>query len=396
MSWREARLGDVADFVRGITFKPEDVVELGTPDSVACMRTKNVQAELNLSDVWAVPARLVKRAEQYLRYGDILVSSANSWNLVGKCSWVPELPWRATFGGYVSVLRVTSPNLLPRYLYHWFSSPPVQALVRSFGRQTTNISNLDVDRCLNLRIPLPPFPEQLRIAEVLDRAERLIAQRQDSLSKLNGLIEACFYEMFGDPLANPRNWERRRLGELATFVGGGTPSRSRPDFYEGSICWATSKDMKNDFLEDTQEHITEEAVRCSATKLVPPGTILVVVKSKILAHSLPVAITKVPTCFGQDLKGIQVGPECDVMYVAWSLRVGKQWLLAKTRGANTEGLTLEHLREFPILMPPRSLQEEFSRRVEVIETLKAAQRASLSELEALYASLQHCAFRGEL
>ncbi len=94
---RTAKLGDVAEFVRGINFKPEDVVPVGTPGSVACMRTKNVQAELDVSDTWAVAESFVKREAQILRDGDVLVSSANSWNLVGKCCWIPALPWQSKF-----------------------------------------------------------------------------------------------------------------------------------------------------------------------------------------------------------------------------------------------------------------------------------------------------------
>ena len=153
------QLGDVASFVRGITFKPGDVVPVGSLGSVACMRTKNVQSELDVSDVWGIPKSFVKRTDQYLLTGDLLVSSANSWNLVGKCCSVPQLQWPATFGGFISVLRGDSSQVDARYLYHWFSSPRVQATVRSFGQQTTNISNLNVDRCLRLGLPLPSLPE---------------------------------------------------------------------------------------------------------------------------------------------------------------------------------------------------------------------------------------------
>ena len=121
------RLGHVAEFIRGITFKPDDVVPLGEPGSVACMRTKNVQMEIDLSDVWAVPTTFVKRENQFLAEGDLLVSTANSWNLVGKCCWVPSLPWRATLGGFISALRTDAAKLCPRYLFHWFSSGAVQA-----------------------------------------------------------------------------------------------------------------------------------------------------------------------------------------------------------------------------------------------------------------------------
>ena len=154
--------------------------------------------------------------------------------------------------------------------------------------------------------------------------------------------------------------------------------------------------MKSEFLDDTQEHITNEAIQQSATNLVPAGTALIVVKSKILAHSLPIAIARVPTCFGQDLKGMTVSERADVGFVTAALRCGKRWLLERTRGLNTEGLTLDHLRAFPLPIPPLDLQHEFARRVAAVEKLKTAQSAALAELDALFASLQHRAFRGEL
>src|SRR5437660_395432 len=142
------------------------------------MRTKNVQRELDCSDVWGVSERFVKRQDQYLSAGDILVSSANSWNLVGKCCLVPDLPWRATFGGFVSVLRPHPSKVDSQYLYRWFSSDQVQATLRSFGQQTTNISNLNIERCLKLKMPLPGLDNQRRIAAILDKADELRAKRR--------------------------------------------------------------------------------------------------------------------------------------------------------------------------------------------------------------------------
>ena len=109
-----------------------------------------------------------KRDEQYLQESDILVSTANSWELVGKCSWVPRLSYTATAGGFISILRADSSKVCPRYLYYWFSSDPTQHYVRHCGRQTTNISNMSYERCLALKIPLPPLAEQKRIADILD------------------------------------------------------------------------------------------------------------------------------------------------------------------------------------------------------------------------------------
>jgi type I restriction enzyme S subunit len=106
-------------------------------------------------------------------------------------------------------------------------------------------------------IPLPPLPEQRRIAEVLDRAEALRTKRRAALAQLDTLTQSIFLDLFGDPISNPKALPATVLGEAATFVGGGTPSRDRPDYYEGTICWATSKDMRCEFLEDTEEHINQ-------------------------------------------------------------------------------------------------------------------------------------------
>src|SRR5690606_36602450 len=96
MTMMEASLGEVAELVRGVTFKPDDVVELGDEGSDACLRTKNVHTELHLTAVWSIPRRLVKSADRFVREGDIVISTANSWNLVGKVSWIPRLEWEAT------------------------------------------------------------------------------------------------------------------------------------------------------------------------------------------------------------------------------------------------------------------------------------------------------------
>ena len=149
------RLGDHAKLVRGITFKPVDKCDPRDEGAVVCMRTKNVQETLDASDLIAVPSSLVRNPEKMLSAGDILVSSANSWNLVGKCCRVPRLQYPSTAGGFISILRRKTEELESSYLYRWFSSDVVQRKLRSFSNQTTNISNLDHKRTL-ARLRLRP------------------------------------------------------------------------------------------------------------------------------------------------------------------------------------------------------------------------------------------------
>ena len=220
MSTTTVALGDVAEFIRGITFKPTDVVPAGSKGSVVCLRTKNVQSLLDESDLIAVARRFVKRDEQMIRPHDILVSSANSWNLVGKCCSVNTLSYEAAPGGFISVLRAKNGKIDPRFLYLWFASDRIQTLVRSFGRKTTNISNLDIKQCLSVKFPLPPLPEQRRIAAILDKADGLRAKRREAIQKLDTLLQSVFIEMFGDPVTNPKGIDLIAIGDIAKLRSG--------------------------------------------------------------------------------------------------------------------------------------------------------------------------------
>lgn len=221
MSWPISRLGEVISFIRGVTFTPEDQVEPLSDGSTVVMRTKNVQvAGLDQSDLIAVPSGFVRRKEQSLREGDILVSSANSWELVGKASYVPKLTYEATAGGFISIVRAKESLIDSRYLYHWVVCPATQHKIRHCGRQTTNISNLDVGRFQDLEIPLPPLPEQKRIAAILDKADAIRRKRQQAIQLADDFLRAVFLDMFGDPVINPKGFRKGSITELADIITG--------------------------------------------------------------------------------------------------------------------------------------------------------------------------------
>jgi type I restriction enzyme S subunit len=189
-------LGAVARFVRGVTFKPADVLNSPADGAVAVLRTTNVQSELDLSDVWYVSEAFVKRADQYLQPCDTLISSANSWNLVGRCCLIPASVGRATFGGFVTVLRPSCPDLLPRFLHSWFSSSKLQQTVRTFGRKTTNISNLDLKQCARLPIAVPPAGLQREFEERLKQIAVAKVRNDHSLARLDTLFSSLQQQAF--------------------------------------------------------------------------------------------------------------------------------------------------------------------------------------------------------
>lgn len=394
-------LGEIATFIRGITFKPEDVVPVGTENSVACMRTKNVQAQLSLEDVWAVDEQLVRRSEKFLQSGDILISSANSWNLVGKCSWVPDLPWKASFGGFVTVLRANPEKVYPRFLFWWFSSNHIQALARSFGNKTTSISNLNIDRCLSLQLELPPLNEQKRISEILDRAAVMREQRKKSIDEVESLSQSVFFEMFGNPRDIAFAWPILKVAEAGRVQLG----RQRAPKYQTGEFTTPYLRVANVFEDkiDLSDVLSMDfdARDYDLYRLHYGDILLNEGQSTELVGRPAMWKGELPSCcfqntlirFQADIK--KVIPEFALAVFLFYYRSGElAKISSKTSSVAHLGSARFSAMNFPV--PPMSLQESFRDRIRAINEIKSDYLASFALLDTLFASLQHRAFRGEL
>lgn len=165
----------------------------------------------------------------------------------------------------------------------------------------------------------------------------------------------------------PKGWTTTSLAELGEWVGGGTPSKAVRAYWEnGSIPWVSPKDMKRRVVRDSEDHITLTAVQRSATHLVPAGAVLVVTRSGILRHTLPVAVAGVPVAINQDLKALIPYGTVVPAYVAWYLRLQEQQILRECSkdGTTVQSVETNRLLNFPIPLAPTTEQE---RVVESIE-----------------------------
>ena len=123
----------------------------------------------------------------------------------------------------------------------------------------------------------------------------------------------------------------RPLRDLCTFRHGGTPSKSNASFWEGDIPWVSPKDMKQAVIDSATDYISAAAVENSATSIVPPGSILLVVRSGILAHSFPIAQVARPVACNQDIKAVTpISGDVVPDYLYWFLR--SQAINVVTRG----------------------------------------------------------------
>ena len=157
------------------------------------------------------------------------------------------------------------------YLYYYLSS--LKSEVNQMGRGVAQ-NNINMSILRNLLIQLPPLDEQRRIAATLDKVTDLISKRRQQLKKLDELVKARFVEMFGDPVNNPKHWNKIALGDRCKIVTGNTPSRTDPANYGSFIEWIKSDNINTPsmFLTEAQEYLSE--VGFQKCRFVESGSLL--------------------------------------------------------------------------------------------------------------------------
>jgi type I restriction enzyme S subunit len=179
----------------------------------------------------------------------------------------------------------------------------------------------------------------------------------------------------------PASWEVARLGSLGAWFGGGTPSKDNSRYWNGgSVPWVSPKDMKVSRILGTEDHITDEAIRNSATSLVPDGAVLMVTRSGILQHTFPVAVAGVEVTLNQDLKALVPFRGLDSNYLAAALRGFGDRVLSECskHGTTVQSVEFSRLKDFEIPIAPLNEQRRIVAKIDEL----------FSELDAGVASLQ--------
>jgi type I restriction enzyme, S subunit len=172
VSWSWAALGEVIDIVRGITFPATQKTREAAPGRIACLRTSNVQKTIEWEDLLFVDRSFMGREDQLIQHHDIVMSMANSRELVGKVALIDQIPHaEATFGGFLGVLRPR--KIDPLYAMAVLRTPYARSLLIDSSSQTTNIANVSLAKLRPLPFPLPPKAEQSRIVTRVEELMRL-------------------------------------------------------------------------------------------------------------------------------------------------------------------------------------------------------------------------------
>lgn len=251
-NWCWTRIGMVSNFDRGITFPAAAKEAAPTEDNIPCLRTANVQENLEIDDMIYVNRDFMKgNIAKLVRENDIIMSSANSRELVGKSSLVTHIPFPMTFGGFV--LNIRAKKMSSKYLFYFLRHEFLAGKFIGESSQTTNIANINTTTLGNYEIPLPPIPEQHRI---VDRIESLFAKLDEAKEKAQAVVDS---------------FETRKAAILHKAFTGELTAKWREEHNISKTTWGEKK--WGDFLQSI-----EAGKNWSAEGRPPEGTEFGVVK----------------------------------------------------------------------------------------------------------------------
>ncbi|WP_429940850.1 restriction endonuclease subunit S [Agrobacterium vitis] len=253
--------------------------------------------------------------------------------------------------------------------------------------------NISVTQFLSTNAWRPDNAEQQKIADCLDSVNALIEAQGRKVEALKahkkGLMQRLFPQE-GDTQPRLRfpefegagEWSEKNVDKIATIQSGATPSKANAEFWGGSIPWVSAKDMKRLFLEDSEQHISDEAVSNGARR-VPKGTILILTRGMTLLKDVPICILSREMSFNQDVKGLRPKAGINGLFLAWMLLSSKDRLLdlVSIAGHGTGKIDSEELKALALRVPQLHEQQRIADCLTSLDNLIAAETQKLDALK---------------
>lgn len=260
------------------------------------------------------------------------------------------------------------------------------------------VKGITQEELYKLEIPVPEeFGDQLRIAHLLGKVERLIAQRKQLLHQLDNLLKSVFLEMFGDPVRNEKGWEKSELKAFGKISTGNTPPRNEPANYDGAfIEWIKTDNITGDavFVTPATEHLSEVGAKKART--VTNGALLVACIAGSIESIGRAALTDRTVSFNQQINAIQLGKDVNAMYLYGLFKLSRAYIQSHATKGMKKILTKGDFEKITMIKPPVEIQNQFAVIVEQVEGIRSRYQQSLTDLDALYGALSQQAFKGEL
>lgn len=252
--------------------------------------------------------------------GDLMISRLNE--PIGRSCIIPDTESRYVVAVDNVILRPNA-NYNKKFIMYGMNADGYAEHANMIARGAT-MSRISRSQLGQFWLAFPNIEEQQAIADFLDkecaRIDSIAADLEKQIALLQQYKKSLITEIVTKGLDKsvpmkdsgvewigeiPEHWEISRVRHLASLCSGATPSKDVLSYWEGNIPWVSSQEVKSDIIKDTSLHISEEAINSCSTQLMPAGTLVMVVRSGILQHTIPVALLGVPATINQDIKAFQ-------------------------------------------------------------------------------------------
>ncbi|NCO23954.1 MAG: hypothetical protein COZ07_04015 [Candidatus Infernicultor aquiphilus] len=397
-NWELSKIGECLMLIRGISF-PKSAKNIDYKDGlIACLRTKNVQKEVDWNDLWFVDSIFLKRKEQIIKKGDILISVSNSLKLLGKVSLIKSIPYVSTLGAFIVNLRV-SELLNNKFIFYYLSSLDFKNNVKEKASTTTNISNISAGKLANIFLPIAPLNEQNRIVEKiealfsdLDKATEDLKKTQEQLKIYRQAVLKAAFE--GKLTNGNRNWVYKKFKECLKFSQGIQ--------IDGHLQDEKKEQNKIRFLRIIDFTQGNELARY----INKPS-------SKYIVNKEDVSLVRYGATTGFVCSGLEGAIANNLFKVIPDETISKKYLLyflnspffqqiisIKVKGAAMPAISFGLINDFvlpiPLLKEQSDIVREIESRLSVCDKVEKIVEQNLSKIEYLRQSILKKAFEGKL
>lgn len=401
--WEATTIGNLAIYVgSGIT--PTGGSEVYTDSGVMFIRSQNVTNNgLLLDEVAFVDEKIHERMKGSEVFPfDVLLNITGA--SIGRCCFLPLGLGSTNVNQHVCAIRLPTPSLADaKYLSSILASAIGENQIFRLNAGG-NREGLNYQQLRKFRIPWAPKAVRARIARILTTLDNLIEKTEALIAKYQSIKQGMMHDLFTRGVDEqghlrppqseapelykqselgwiPKEWEVKSLREVCTWMSGGTPSKSNSSYWSGTIPWVSPKDMKQFEIKDSEDHVSDEAAKVG-TRMVPSGTVLIVIRGMILAHSFPVCLTTGEVTFNQDVKALAFnGMVVSRLLAYWLVANSSQILSLTTESTHgTKRFDMHDLQSVIIGLPASTEQQAIIRRLDGLASSQKREQTTLSKL----------------
>ncbi len=394
--WQLVELGRLA--IDGPTngYSPVSAPDAGGTRSLKLSATTQGRLILNDDTIKHLHESIAADSWAWLQHGDLLVQRSNTAELVGTAAIFDGPPMTYIYPDLMMRLRFAD-EATTRWVWRYLNSPGGR---RFFGVMAAgaagSMPKISGAKLKAMPIPLPPLPEQRRIADILDKADAIRRKRKEAITLTEELLRSAFLEMFGDPVTNPNGWEVKPLGELLSFLTSG--SRGWAEYYadEGDT-FLRIQNVKNDRLDLSDVAFVRAPDTAEARRtLTVAGDVLLSITAD-LGRTAVVTESVGRAFINQHLAILRpqgISPEYLSAFLA--SEGGQRQFRRLNKGGVKAGLNFDDIRSVRVGLPPPERQRAFAQFKAGVRSLESIHAQGVDDADELFSSLVHRAFRGEL